>query len=234
MKGYISIKKRNLSSESSLKNNKSLDYNASTEIGKEKININMSLETKLKETNNKSNDEILERIEKLEQQINTLTYNDVYKTIEKKHIALVTSPIKKTNLIMKNVNFQYATKLWNYLQEHINDDVKRETKNQVIKDDQKIKEYIDEVFLVSYLALNAIENNDPKEVKEEITEKITGSMVQKMIDLNEDLTEEQLQNIVLDQFSKIKYKNVASEKEIQDKFKTSIEKYLDKIKNIKI
>lgn len=59
-------------------------------------------------------------------------------------------------------------------------------------------------------------------------------MVQKMIDLNEDLTEEQLQNIVLDQFSKIKYKNVASEKEIQDKFKTSIEKYLDKIKNIKI
>jgi hypothetical protein len=86
----------------------------------------MSLETKLKVSSNTSNEEILDRIEKLEQQINTLTHNDVYRTIEKKHIALITSPIKKTNLIMKNVNFQYATKLWDYLQQHIDDDVKQD------------------------------------------------------------------------------------------------------------
>ena len=234
MRGYIAIKKRDLSPTSSLKNNKNLDYSASTEIGKEKININMSLETKLKVSSNTSNEEILDRIEKLEQQINTLTHNDVYRTIEKKHIALITSPIKKTNLIMKNVNFQYATKLWDYLQEHLNDDVKRETKNKLIKEDEKTKEYLDEVFLVSYLVLSAIENDEPEEVKEEISEQLAGSMVQKMVDLNNNLTEEQLKKIILEQYSKIKYKNVASEKEIQEKFRTSIDKYLDKIKNITI
>lgn len=234
MKIYIARKKKNITTSESLKNNKNLEYVASTEIGKEKVNINMSLETKLKIDGDKNNEEILEKIEKLEQQINTLTFNDVYKTIEKKRIALVTSPIKKTNLIMKNVNFQYATKLWDYLQSHIDDDIKRDKKEQIINDDNKTKEYIDEIFLVSYLALNAIDNDEPSEVKEEISEKLAGSMVQKMVDLNTNLTEEQLKNIVSEQFSKIKYKSAASEKEIQDKFKNSIDKYLDKIKNTKI
>lgn len=234
MKSYIAIKKKNLISSFSLKDNKNLQYAATTEIGKEKININMSLETKLKLENKNEDEEILARIEKLEQNIATLTYNDVYKTIEKKHITLVTSPIKKTNLIMKNVNFQYATKLWDYLQSHIDDDVKREKKNQTLQDDVKTKEYIDEIFLVSYLALNAVDKNEPQEIKEEISEKLANSMVERMIDLNEGLTEEKLKEMISNQFSKIKYKKQASEKEIQDKFKAGIDKYLDRIKNIKI
>jgi len=234
MKSYINRKKKNLESSSSLKNNKNLEYFGTTQVGKEKININMSLETKLQIDSNDLNKEIIEKIEKLEQEINALTFNDVYKTIEKKHISLVTSPIKKTNLIMKNVNFQYATKLWNYLQNHIDDDSKREKKDKTITDDEKTKKYIDEVFLVSYLALNAIDNDEPEEVKEEISERLANSMVQKMMDLNQNLTEEELKNMISDQFAKIKYKNVASEKEIQDRFKDSFDKYLDKIKNIKI
>lgn len=231
MKSYITNKKKNII-KSSLKNNKNLNYNAFTEIGKEKVNINMSLETKL-ELDNNDND-ILERIEKLEHEIAVLTYSDVYKTIEKKHIALVVSPIKKTNLIMKNVNFQYATKLWDYLQSHIDDDVKREKKDETIKDDIKTKKYLDEIFLVSYLALNAIDNNASQEEKEEITEKLATNMVEKMIDLNNELTEEKLKELIGKQFSTIKYKKIASEKEIQKRFKDSIDNYLEKIKNTKI
>jgi len=191
----------------------------------------MKLETKLN-NDESNNDEILNRIEALEQKINALTYNDVYKTIEKKHISLITSPIKKTNLIMKNVNFQYATKLWDYLQSHVDDDVKTEKKDQVITNDIKMKQYLDEIFLVGYLALKSMDES--AEVKEEITEKLTGTMVQTMMELNSELTEEQLQNMVSEQYSKVKYLNIANEKEIRNKFKNSIDKYLDKIKNIKI
>jgi len=151
MKSYIARRKKYLVTNSSLKNNKNLQYMASTEIGKEKINLIMNLETKLKIEDKKEGEEILQRIEKLEQDINVLTYNDVYKVIDKKHIALVMSPIKKTNLIMKNVNFQYATKLWDYLQSHMDDDTKREKKDETIKNEVKTKKYIDEVFLISYL-----------------------------------------------------------------------------------
>lgn len=232
MKAYIARKKQKINSKSSLKDNKDLEYISSTEIGKEKVNINMKLETKLN-NDNSNNDEILERIESLEQKINTLTYNDVYKTIDKKHISLVTSPIKKTNLIMKNVNFQYATKLWDYLQSHVDDDIKVEKKDQVITNDIKIKEYLDEIFLVGYLALKSIDC-ETTEVKQEITERLTGTMVQTMMELNSNLTEEQLKNMVSEQYSKVKYLNIANEKEIRNKFKNSIDKYLDKIKNIKI
>ena len=158
----------------------------------------------------------------------------MYKTIEKKHIALVMSPIKKTNLIMKNVNFQYATKLWDFLQSHIDDDVKKEQRNQTIRDDVKTKKYIDEIFLVSYLALSAVDKDEPQEIKEEITEKLANNMVERMMDLNEDLTEEKLKELISKQYSKVKYKKINSEKEIQNKFKNSIDSYLNKIKSIKI
>lgn len=234
MKMYVARKKRNIDTSSSLKDNKNLEYIGSTEIGKEKININMVLETKLKEDNNLNTEELLNRINILEQKINDLTYNDVYKTIDKMHISLVTSPIKKTNLIMKNVNFQYATKLWDYMQSHINDDVKKEEKNKVINNDIETKRYLDEIFLMGYLALKAVENNESEEIKEEISDKLATTMVEQMMSLNDSLTEKQLKDMISNKFSKIKYRNAASEKEIRDRFKNSFDKYLDKIKNIKI
>lgn len=234
MKSYISRKKRNEITTSSLKDNKNLEYISSANIGKEKININMHLESKLNINNEKSNEDIQERIEALEQKINALTHNDVYRTIEKKHIALVTSPIKKTNLIMKNVNFQYATKLWDYLQQHIDDDVKQDKKNKVIREDDTLRQYFDEIFMLGYLALNEVNNEESKEMKENLSEKLAGSMVEKMMDLNENLSEEQLKEIISNQFSQIKFKRIASEKEIQDKFRVSIDKYLDKVKNINL
>ena len=234
MKSYIARRKKNLVTNSSLKNNKNLQYMASTEIGKEKINLSMNLETKLKIEDKKEGEEILQRIEKLEQNINVLTYSDVYKVIDKKHITLVMSPIKKTNLIMKNVNFQYATKLWDYLQSHMDDDTKREKKDETIKNEVKTKKYIDELFLISYLALNTVDKNPTPEIKEEITEKLADSMVERILDLNEQLTEEQLMELIKDRINNVKIKKQSSQKEIQAKFKDKIDKYLDKVKNIKI
>ena len=234
MKNYVNRKKRNLETAFSLKNNKSLQYIGSTEIGKEKVNINISLDTKLKLDDKKEEEEILQKIEKLEQNISMLTGSEVYKIIDKKHISLVTSPIKKTNLIMKNVNFQYATKLWDYLQQHIDDDTIRDKKDETIKDEVKTKEYMDELFLISYLTINNLDKNKPQELKEEIQDKIASSLVERLIDLNDELTQEKLQELIANQFSKIKIKKTASEKEIENKFKDSINKYLDKVKKAKM
>ena len=65
--------------------------------------------------------------------------SETYKLIEKKHIALVTSPIKKTNLILKNVNFQYAVKLWNYIQTNIDDNAKHISEKQDYSDNEELK-----------------------------------------------------------------------------------------------
>ena len=110
MKSFIARKKSMGIVDSSVKSNKKFEYTGKTNIGEEEVNISMNLAaitsdgTKGSKSHN-SGETVAERIEKLELKISDLTNTEVYKTIQKLHIALVTSPIKKTNVILKNVNF---------------------------------------------------------------------------------------------------------------------------------
>ena len=110
MKFFINKKKKAVEERQKIseKNNKELSYTGNSNYSKEKVEISIKLSTSLNsDKNNKQNNKenVLERIEKLERKITDLTCAEVYKIIDKKHITLVTSPIKKTNVILKNVNF---------------------------------------------------------------------------------------------------------------------------------
>ena len=159
-------------------------------------------------------------------------------TINKLHIALVTSPIKKTNVILKNVNFQYAVRLWNYLQEHFSDETNKEDKeNKDYYDSGKLKQYYDEGFLLDYLVLNTLDESGFKDLsvnKEEIKERLVGNIVEKIIDIDNQISEEQLSEIVAKQFVVIKNKYVASDNKIKEIFHNAINKYMDKVKDLKI
>ena len=56
---------------------------------------------------------------KLQEDIRALQYSEVYKALEKEDVPLVQNPIKKTNVILKNVNFQYAMKLWDFIMDQL-------------------------------------------------------------------------------------------------------------------
>lgn len=238
MRFFLDRKKRNLVYESSMKQDKKLEYNAETNVGREKVDVNMMLNTRFNSQKKEVDSQgmgIAERIEKLEMNIGSLTHSDVYRTIDKKHIALVTPPIKKTNVIMKNVNFQYAMKLWNFLQANVEDNVIRKKDKQDYMDDGELKDLVDETFLLNYLVADSINNEyDKGKSNAEIQDKLIANMVSKVVDLNEELTEEQLKNIVGKQFTVIKYKNVVSDKNIRKIFKDNIDKYLNGIAGLKI
>ena len=239
MKSYIARKKRNLILSSSEKDDKRMEYNASTKVGQEKVSISMSLASK-KESENKHEDvdgnDIATRIEKLENRITDLTSNQVYQTIHKKHLSLVTSPIKKTNLILKNVNFQYALRLWDYMQTHMDDDVSNVKDNKDYFDNGELKGYLDESFLLDYLVMDILSHGNKESVdKSEVTERLVGNIVQKLIDINEGgISEEQLKNLVSKQYEVIKYKTVVNDREIYKIFKKHMDKYLSKISEVKI
>ena len=238
MKFYIARKKGNIVLNSSVKDNKMMEYNATGKLGKEKIDIEMKINSKYndeKSNNNIDGLDVNERIEKLELQIADLCHSNVYQAIDKLHIALVVSPIKKTNVILKNVNFQYAVKLWNYMQENIDDENKREKSNKDYFDNGSLKKCMDESFLLDYLVLNSI-NTDGKENinKNEVSEKLVGNMIEKLINYNDEIDEEKLKDIVSKQFTVIKYKTVVNEKEIEKIFKKYMDKYLEDIDNIKL
>ena len=238
MQFYINKKKKNITNySSSIKNNKKLEYNATSKVGKENIDISMLINSKIEDkTSEKSNNglSIKDRIERLELQISDLTCSSVYQSIEKLHISLVTSPIKKTNVILKNVNFQYAVKLWNYMQEHYDDDNERIKENKDYTDNSNLKKMLDESFLLDYLVLNTLDKNDKKEERKEVQEKLVDNMIEKVMTLNPSVSEEELKNIISKQYQVVKYKIVVNEKQIEKIFKKYIDKYIDKINDINL
>ena len=222
------------------KKKKKVEYNAFSKVGRENVNINFSIDSLIDTNSNIMEDglNIEERINKVEMRIRDLKSSEVYKMIHKLHITLVTSPIKKTNVILKNVNFQYAVKLWNYLQEHFGEETNKENKEKKDYDDNgKLKQYYDESFLLDYLVLNSIDENNFKDLsvsKEELKERLVGNIVEKIIDIDNKISEEQLSEIVAKQFVVIKNKYVASDNKIKEIYHNAINKYMDKIMDLKL
>ncbi|HPE14805.1 MAG TPA: DUF2357 domain-containing protein [Bacilli bacterium] len=237
MRYFLDRKKRDSIVESSFKNNKNIEYSASGKLGEEKVDVALTFNSKLdsKDDGNGANS-INTRIAKLELQMADLTHSEVYKNLDKMHIALVTSPIKKTNVILKNVNFQYAVALWNYLQEHTDSSVKQVKDKKDYVETGQMKKYIDETIMLDYLVVDSINKQDKKAKidTEEVSEKLVANMVEKLIDVNDSLSESQLKDIVSKQFTVIKYKAVANDAEIQKKFKQYLNEFIERVEEVKL
>lgn len=235
MKFFISRKKKGIELRMAIseKNNKMIEYTGTSKMNDEKVNISLQLSTSLAGKSANASVQALQRIEKLEQKIADLTYSEVYKLLEKKHMTLVTSPIKKTNVILKNVNFQYAVKLWNYMQENIDDKSKHLMDKQDYSNDENLKRLVDETFLLDYLIIKSLDKNEEElDEKEGLKEQVTKKLLEKIVYINQGLTEEQLKNMLTDTYALVKIKNMANIGEIQKIIKSEINKYLKRIKNI--
>ena len=239
MKFFIDRRKKALEQmqDAENKNSKQLKYAAKSNINDEDVEVNLSIDSNLnnesKDSKNNGNNisEILEEIKKLEQNISILTGSEVYSVIDKKHISLVREPIKKTNVVLKNVNFQYAMKLWNYLRDNFDDKTKQIDEKNDYEDNGELKNLFDETFMLQYLAMKTLDEDqeETKETREEIKESILEQMIDKLIDLDTNITGDELNNLIASKYEVIKYKKMEALKEIQKIFKTHIDKYIEKI-----
>ncbi len=236
MKMFIDRRKKaleeNLNKEN--KNDKSLDYKALSKTDKEKVEVSVSLNSSLDSENNdneKETKEILEKIDELEQRIVDLTSSEVYKVIDKLHISLVREPIKKTNVVLKNVNFQYAMKLWNYLRDNFDDKTKDVEENEDYMEQGEKKKLFDETFMLQYLIMKTLDQDEAENegTREEVKETILEQMVNNLVDMDQDLTEEELNKLIANKYEVIKYKKMEAIKEIQKIFREHIDKYLSKV-----
>ena len=239
MKMFVAKKKDTVVNESSFRCANAMEYKGKCNFNDEKVDIEINLNNSIdssKKIVDDSGSDVASRIERLEQRIVDLTSCEVYKDLARLHVALVTSPIKKTNVILKNVNFQYAVKLWNYMQEHVNDESNVSTSDKDSYNDTSIlKKYFDETFLLDYLASQTLTKYKNKKVdKEKLSERLIGNVVEKIIDINAGISEEQLSNLVARQYTIIKYKNVVTDKKIQKIYRDAIDKYLKKISNLEM
>ena len=238
MKVYINFKKKSLLSITNAKDDKKMTYSGVSKIGNTKYNISLTVDSSIDQDSKDENslENVLARITKLDNRITDLTSSEVYKTINKLHITLVTSPIKKTNVILKNTNFQYALRLWNYMQEHMDNETKniKETKEEKVEG--RIKDYSDETFLLNYLILNLYTDGKEKKSKDrkkEVSKKIINSMLQKLLEMDV-IDKKEILDLIDKYYTVVKYKNVVNDKEIHDKLKNAIKKYTDRFDSLEL
>ena len=235
MKMYLDMKEKTFVDSSSLKDDKKCEYNAVTRVGAEKINISMQISSKTdfkKKQGTKNGMTTEQRFQKLKLRVADLTNTPVYIQLAKEHVAKVIPPVKKTNLILKNTNFQYAMKLWDFLQANMKDDTKIEKDRKNVKDDMGIKQMLDDSFLLNYLVMTSLDTNHTvlsDKSKEELTQELTNKMIDKIVELNADLPEEALEQILGQKIAMIRNKREASIVELQTKFNERINLFTNKI-----
>ena len=236
MRIFIDMRKRKLVTQSYSKNHKKGEYHGVARVGSENVNIDISMNSKAdsKTTYGAKGDlSIEERIAKLELRITDLTNTSVYKSLAKAHVAKVIPPIKKTNLILKNVNFQYAMRLWDYLARYRDDGNKSTKNNLVYKEDKHVQKMFDDVFLLNYLVLNSLGGNDEKTFKKEqnreAIETLTNNMITKIVEINSDLPVEEIEKIIGDKIAVIKSKKEASIAEVSNKLNSKMQSLISKI-----
>jgi len=222
------------SKDTKSKEYKKVDYSGRSYTGKNRVDMQLIMSSTT-ESSGRAEDVTMQlnRIKMLERNVISLTYSNTYQTLDKMRVPLVTPPLRKNNVLLKNVNFQYAVRLWDFL---IDEFDKKETKteNEVkkrnYKDRGKAKKYVDDTFLLDYLILECVENPEIRERrKKEIIEKLIANVVEKTIDVDSSISEGQLKDLVGKQFTIIKYRNQLTNKEIQEIFKKHINMYMQKV-----
>ena len=210
---------RNNNNDEQGKNNKQLEYNAKSKLNSQE-----------NEKNNGTNN-LLERIEEIEKKIKDVESSEVYKILDKLHVILVKDPVRKTNVVLKNVHFQYAMKLWEYLKANMDEQANSSDENRDFMDEGPLKKMMDEAFMLQYLIMKTLDDDgkEKQDTKKEIKALVVEQMLDKIMDFDEDITEEQLQQLVAEKYEVIKYKKMAVLQDIQKIFKKHIEKYEEKV-----
>lgn len=237
MKTYVEKKKNEEICSSSSNVASEFVYQGKSKIENDEVSISVNLNRKLSSDKSgaANGEDIQTRITKLEERIRDLCSSDVYKKLTKLHVAMVTSPIKKTNLILKNTNFQYALDLWNYMQANMEASAKNVSSKQDYVDNGELRDLMDQSFYINYLIIKSLTDEEiTEQEKQEYAEKTAENMVEHLTNLNNDLSLEDMIRLVGDQYVKVKYKKVGDYSVIERIYKQAIKEYTEKVDELKV
>ena len=201
---------------SSYMDKKDLTYVANTKVGSEDVRVSLricSLDKNIKETKpSDSGLTYVERLKKVQVQLDGFNGTELIQTLNKLHVAPVRSPIKKTNVILKNPNFKKAEELWNYIQSFESKDIIERDK-QDYYDKGSLKEQYDQAFLLQYIAnrsINLSKNGDGvnKGVSDrKLVSDTLQRVIENILDTDMSISEDRLKEIFDKQISTVKTKN---------------------------
>lgn len=208
--------------------NNIVNYSGKSSYKNENINISVNLETsKREEPKGFNKEEMLEKMHNMQNIVIDFENSAFIKSLSQ---ALpVKSPIRKTNIILKDTNFQRALTLWEYIKNsEIGDpeDKSESTENLTTKE---MKKKLDLSYYLDYLALN-IEKNEEDVSTDLLADKII-ALLEEYIDTT-NITEKKLNDFLKSEIKSAVKRRKNKEKDILKIFNKIIKDSNDYINNI--
>jgi len=169
-----------------------------------------------------------ERLRRAKTQIDGFFGTELMQILSKLHVSPVRSPIKKTNVILKNPNFRKAEELWNYIQTFESKDKKEKEKRDFF-DRGVLKNEYDQAFLMAFIANRNFISSSTNSTELNMIYQMIGRLVDNLLDTDEDLTEDKIEEIFHKEIKKIKEKNKRRSHSIYGILKDRLERENGKI-----
>lgn len=223
-----------------------LEYAATTNTGVERINIELKItanenpdnnESKLSKKLEKEIENVKKRLNKINAFIASWKFSELYTTLENANIHLITPPIKKTNIILKNPNFQVAEHLWTYLQTY-EDNKKDSTKKGLDSaGNNDLLGVLDDAFLMNFFVMDSI-SSSKREQKQRLSEYAVIMIHQQikraialLLNSGIDVSDEEILDIIANELKRERNKTTVDSSDINNRFKEEFEEFLEDIKN---
>lgn len=223
---------------------KLLEYSATSETDFERVSIELRLNSESfpdDKPNKKINDEIKLarlRIKRVKDYFRSWDNSELFKELERLHISFVNPPLKKTNILLKNPNFQIAVNLWDYLIKYdlIEETSLRPDIEQVGKN--PLQDFIDHSFLVDYFVLDSI-SRTKKEQKEKmskyaillLTEEVH-RVLSLLANMGISIDDDALLKIIAMNLRDNRNERLVGVDDVKKKFKSAMDEYLERTQDI--
>lgn len=208
MKMFIARVSGDCINGSNMVSDKNIKYSAVTKINSEKVGIDINLnatDSKGLNPSSKNGLSIAQRIDKVNLQIANCMNSDLIKKLEKAHVTFVRSPIKRTNVILKNPNFQKAMELWTFLESYDFNNVIEENVDDEYEDVSTFRDTMNDSFLLDYLVMNEMLNNGNSKYDDgEVSKYYINKIIKTFVDNNNDFNEDDFVKMLRDEFREIK------------------------------
>ena len=220
--------------------NKLLEYKAKSETPTEKVHIEVKITSDTIPSDQVNNDlqeklkEIQKRIKRIKEYIASWMKSEMIKSLDKAHIPPVKSPIKKTNILLKNPNFKVATALWEYLNKYGLDDINSDKDNIDNNGNDVVQGFLDHSFLIDYYVLDSI-SNSKREQKKQLSKYaivMLSEEIKRIVDLllscGIKITEEEIMKLVAQELKDDKSDRLVGADDVKKKFKSAMDEYIER------
>lgn len=229
-----------------IKDERVLEYAGTTITGAERVNIELKItanqnpdeeDEKVPRNIEKEIEDVKNRLKKINAFIASWRFSELYTTLEKANIALVVPPIKKTNLILKNPNFQVAEKLWTFLQTY--DEGKKDANIDGLDTtgNNDLLGLLDDSFMLDFFVLDSI-SASKREQKKRLSEYAVIMMRQQLkriisllLNSGISVSDEEILEMITNELKKERNKTTVDSTDIKNRFKNEFDEFLDKVKN---